>query len=42
MMVGTGFGALGSKPVALREGPSARNSANHPFNMFHATVRGRP
>jgi hypothetical protein len=41
MMVGTGFGALGSKPVALREGPS-RNSANHPFNMFHATVRGRP
>jgi hypothetical protein len=42
MLVGTGFAAFGSEPVALREGPSARNSANHHrFNVFHATVRGR-
>jgi hypothetical protein len=41
MLVGTGFAALGSEPVAPREGSSARNSANHPFNLFHAPVRGR-
>jgi hypothetical protein len=41
MLVGTGLAALGSEPVALRERPSARNSANQPFNLFHAAVRGR-
>jgi hypothetical protein len=41
MLAGTGFVALGSGPVALRKRPSARNSANHPFKLFQATVRGR-
>ena len=41
MLIGTGLAALGSEPVALREPPSARNSANHRLGLFHATVRGR-
>ena len=41
MLIGTGLAVLGSQPVALRERPSARNSANHRLNLFRATVRGR-
>ena len=41
MLVGTGFAALGRKPVAPRERRSGRNSANQRFNLFHAALRGR-
>lgn len=38
MEIGTGLAAASSKPVTLR---GRLNSADHPFSMFHATVRGR-
>ena len=41
MLVGTGFGALGWEPVALRDVPSTHNSPKHHFGLFHATVCGR-
>lgn len=35
MVIGTGLAAVGRKPVAVRERPSALTP---PFNLFHATA----